>query len=73
MIDTDVGHASHMLWRHTHDEPAAEPMGDEHDHALAHEVWVAGELPHTAAPTHPRIRAPHAAELVEPTHHSTAA
>ena len=48
-------------------------MSGEHDHALAHEVWVAGELPHTPAATHPRIRAPHAADLVEPTHHSTAA
>ena len=73
MIDTLNGHALPVLWRHSDDEPVVTRVSDEHDHALAHRVWVAGELPHTAAPQHPLIRAPHAADLVTPAEHNTAA
>jgi hypothetical protein len=58
------------LRRHEHATTAVLIEHPE-EHALALQVWRAG-LPHAAAPA-PQIRAPHAAELVEPTAGSAAA
>ena len=58
------------LRRHEH-ETAAIPNEHPEEHARAQQGWRGG-LPHTAAAA-PQIRAPHAAELVEPTAGSAAA
>jgi hypothetical protein len=58
------------LRRHEHETIAA-PVAHPEDQALAQQVWRGG-LPHTSSAA-PLIRAPHAAELVEPAAGSAAA
>jgi hypothetical protein len=58
------------LRRHDH-ETFATPVAHPAEQALAQRIWRGG-LPHASSAA-PLIRAPHAAELVEPTAGSAAA